>query len=259
MGNVLQRLGHTFLNPQILAKTLPTLLKVGLPNTLILSAGAMALGLIVGLCIALVLLSRRMWLRGLGRVYVSVFRGVPHIVSIYLIGQGLPLAGISLFGGNSYLYAMLAIGIVEGAYISEILRSGVRGIPTGQFEASKALGMSNAQAMRHVIIPQSARAILPALTGQLNLVIKNTALVFLLGLQAGQRELFAIAQDNSSNYASLTPLVAAGFLYLLITVPLSYLVSGLDRRMGRSAGRVRGTSAMTSALAGGNGVGAGTI
>ncbi len=240
MGNVFERIGHTFFNPQLLAKAFPVLLRVGLPNTIILSLGAMTLGLIIGLIVALVLLSKRRWLRGFGRVYVTGFRGVPHIVSIYLIGQGLPLAGISLFGSNTYLYAMLAIGIVEGSYISEIFRSGVRGVPTGQFEAARALGMNDLQTMRYIIIPQAVRSTLPALTGQLNLVIKNTALVFLLGLQANQRELFAIAQDSSSNNASLTPLVAAGALYLVITIPLGYLVSYLDRRMGRSANKIKG-------------------
>ena len=93
--------------------------------------------------------------------------------------------------------------------------------------------------MRHVVLPQAARIILPALTGQLILVIKNTALVFLLGLAPGQRELFAIAQDFSSNLASLTPLVAAGMVYLVITIPLTYLVAALDRAMGKGSGRMR--------------------
>ncbi len=236
MGTSLHRIIHTFFDGHILARTFPVLLTVGLRNTALLSLAAMVVGLIVGLVVAMFLMSQRRPLRVMGRVYVDLFRGLPHIVSIYLIGQGLPLAGVALFGGGTYAYAALAIGIVEGAYMSEVFRSGIRGIDIGQAEASRSLGMSHLQSMRHVVLPQAARNILPALTGQLILVIKNTALVFLLGLGANQRELFAIAQDASSNDASLTPLVASGILYLALTVPLTYLVSALDRRMGRAAG-----------------------
>ncbi|MGC8512026.1 MAG: amino acid ABC transporter permease [Acidimicrobiales bacterium] len=236
------RIADTFFDLRILQRVFPQLIETGLPNTLILSAGAMVVGLVAGLIFALVLLSKRPWVRAIGRTYVNIFRGIPHIVSIYIIGEGLPLAGISIFGSNTYLYAMLAIGIVEGSYISEILRSGIRGIARGQFEAGEGVGMTHSQVMRHVILPQAARNILPALTGQLNLVIKNTALVFLLGLGVNQRELFSIAQDSSSNNASLTPFVAAGIMYLAITLPLSYFVTRLDRRMGRGGGRVRGVS-----------------
>lgn len=227
------RIAHTFFNVSILAKTFPELLTVGLRNTALLSLAAMVVGLVVGLAVAMLLLSQHKTARVGGRIYVDLFRGLPHIVSIYLIGQGLPLAGVALFGGNTYAYAALAIGIVEGAYMSEVFRSGIRGLDVGQMEAARSLGMSHTQAMFHVILPQAGRNILPALTGQLILVVKNTALVFLLGLSANQRELFAIAQDASSNDASLTPLVAAGILYLAITVPLTYLVSALDHRLGR--------------------------
>ena len=237
--DALHRIVHTFFDPAILGRTLPTLLRVGLPNTLLLSIAAMVMGVVVGLLVALLLLSKRRWLYGLGRAYVDVFRGLPHIVSIYLIGQGLPLVGAALFGGNTYLYAAFAIGLVEGAYIAEIFRSGIRGVDRGQVEAAESLGLSYGQTMRHVVLPQAARIILPALTGQLILVIKNTALVFLLGLAPGQRELFAIAQDFSSNLASLTPLVAAGMVYLVITIPLTYLVAALDRAMGKGSGRMR--------------------
>lgn len=249
MSNGITRIFNTFFDPRILERVFPQLITVGLPNTLVLSAGAMVVGLVVGLIVALVLLSKRTWLRGIGRTYVIIFRGIPHIASIYIIGEGLPLAGISIFGSNTYLYAMLAIGIVEGSYIAEILRSGIRGIPIGQFEAAQGVGMKHSQVMRHVILPQAARNILPALTGQLNLVIKNTALVFLLGLGVNQRELFSIAQDSSSNNASLTPFVAAGIMYLAITIPLSYLVGRLDQHMGRGGGRIRGISKSRDSMA----------
>lgn len=242
MYNPVSRIADTFFDPTVLRHVFPQLIEVGLPNTLILSAGAMVIGLAAGLVFALSLLSKRTWVRGIGRTYVNIFRGIPHVVSIYIIGEGLPLAGISIFGSNTYFYAMLAIGIVEGSYIAEILRSGIRGIPRGQFEGGHGVGMTHRQVMRHIVLPQAARNILPALTGQLNLVIKNTALVFLLGLGINQRELFTIAQDASSNSASLTPFVAAGVMYLAITLPLSYLVTRLDRHMSMGAGRIRGIS-----------------
>jgi polar amino acid transport system permease protein len=120
---------------------------------------------------------------------------------------------------------------MEGAYMAEIFRSGFQSVERGTVEAARSLGLSHTKAMRLIVIPIGFRRVLPALTGQVILVIKSTALVYLLGLAAGQREMFAIAQDTSTNNASLSPLVAAGLLYLAITVPLTYVVNRWDRRM----------------------------
>lgn len=233
-------LGHiqqTFLDPQIIAQVLPTLIRVGLPNTILLAVLASLIGSLVGLLIATGLPSRHRMIRFGCRAYVDILRGLPHILTIYLVGQGLPLAGLALFGNDTYAYAALAIGMIEGAYMAEIFRAGLQSVERGQIEAARSLGMSRWQTMREVILPQGIRRVLPPLTGQFILVIKGTALVFLLGLTATQREIFSIAQDAAINSANLSPLTAAGLIYLLLTVPLTYAVNAWERRLrGDAAG-----------------------
>ena len=231
MFDGLRRVWETFFDLHLIGQTLPTMLRVGLPNTLLLAVFASAIGLVVGIMIAAGLLSSKRAVRLPCRVYVDVLRGLPHILTVYLIGQGLPLAGITLFGRSTYGYAALAIGLLEGAYMAEIFRAGFQSVEKGQVEAARSLGLSHLETLRFVVFPTGGRRVLPPLTGQFILVIKGTALVYLLGLTAGQREMFAIAQDAATLNASLSPLVAAGLLYLAITVPMTYAVNAWERRL----------------------------
>jgi His/Glu/Gln/Arg/opine family amino acid ABC transporter permease subunit len=227
----LHRIAATFFDPGLILKALPEVLLVGLPNTLLLSVLASAIGIVLGVLVAAGLLSTRPGVRLPCRGYVDVLRGLPHILTVYLIGQGLPLAGLSIFGGNTYGYAALAIGLIESAYFAEIFRAGFQSVERGQVEAARSTGMSRLQTMRHIIVPQGARRVLPPLTGQFILVIKATSLVYLLGLTASQREMFAIAQDSAINNANLSPLTAAGLVYLALTIPTTYAINAWDRRM----------------------------
>lgn len=235
----LERIQQTFFDPQIIAKVMPTLIGVGLPNTILLAVLASLIGIVAGLVIAIGLPSRHLAIRLGCRVYVDILRGLPHILTIYLIGQGLPLAGLSMFGTDTYAYAALAIGLIEGAYMAEIFRAGLQSVERGQIEAARSLGMSKWQTMRDIILPQGIRRVLPPLTGQFILVIKGTALVFLLGLTSSQREIFSIAQDAAINDANLSPLTAAGILYLALTVPLTYAVNEWERRLRGEKGGAR--------------------
>lgn len=230
----LERIQQTFFDPGYIAQVMPTLLAVGLPNTLLLAALACVIGMALGLLVAIGLLSETRLARVPCRVYVDVLRGLPHILTIYLVGQGLPLAGLNLFGSNTYAYAALAIGLIEGAYMAEIFRAGLQSIDGGQREAARTLGLSWMQTLLLIVLPQGLRRVLPPLTGQFILVIKGTALVFLLGLTASQREIFSIAQDAAINNANLSPLMAAGLLYLALTVPLTYAVNAWERRIANS-------------------------
>lgn len=231
----LSRIGSTFFDPHMIADVMPQLVLVGLPNTLLLSVIATCIGLLLGVFVATGLLAASLALRTACRFYVDLLRGLPHILTVYLIGQGLPLAGISMFGTDTYAYAALAIGLIESAYMAEIFRSGFQSVPRGEVEAARTLGMTKFQAMVYIILPQGIRTVLPPLTGQFILVIKSTALVFLLGLTASQREIFAIAQDAAINNANLSPLTAAGLLYLALTVPMTYAVNAWGRHMQRAA------------------------
>jgi polar amino acid transport system permease protein len=236
MPEGLQRLWRTFFDWDQILDILPEMLAVGVPNTLILALIAVLIGCVIGLVVAMMLISRNAVVRMPARVFVDVFRGLPVILTIYLIGQGLPIAGVRIFGNNSYAYAALALGLIEGAYISEIFRSGIQSVERGQMEASRSLGLSYFEAMRWVIVPQGIRRVLPALTGQFIHIIKGSSLVYLLGLLPDQREIFSIASDASHISGTLSPMVAAGIVYLCLTIPLTYAVNAFDRHL-REGGR----------------------
>ena len=235
MPEGLQRLWRTFFDIDQIMAILPELLAVGVPNTIILALVAVVIGSIIGLVVAMMLISRSAIVRMPARTFVDVFRGLPVILTIYLVGQGLPIAGIRIFGGNSYAYAALALGLIEGAYISEIFRSGIQSVERGQMEASRSLGLSYFETMRWVIVPQGIRRVLPALTGQFIHIIKGSSLVYLLGLLPAQREIFSIASDASHISGTLSPMVVAGIVYLCLTIPLTYAVNAFDRRLREGA------------------------
>jgi polar amino acid transport system permease protein len=222
---------HTFFDIDELLKAFPLLLAEGLRNTLLIAALAIVFGVIVGVLLAMMLLSQRRMLRFPARVYVDVFRGLPAIVTVSLIGLGLPAAGIRPFGREPLGYAVLAIGLISAAYSAEIFRSGIQAVPLGQLNAARSLGMHYLTAMRVIVVPQGVRNVLPALAGQFIIDIKESALVYLLGLGVGQRELYFIAQERQAATYNSSALVAAGICYLLMTVPLTYAVNRLDTRM----------------------------
>lgn len=231
------RFFNTFFNWNIIMSTMPDLLMTGLPNTLLLTVSGGAISIVLGIFIAFGLMSRSRWLRWPCRVYVDAFRGLPHILTIYLIGVGIPLVGWKIFGNNAIGYAALAVGLMEAAYMAEIFRSGFQSVEKGIVEAGRSVGLSHGKTLRFIVMPIGYRRILPALTGQFILIIKATALVYLIGLTIDQRELFAVAQNASNFLASLSPLTAAGIVYLMLTVPLTYVVELWDKKMreGRPA------------------------
>jgi len=237
---------HTFFDLHQIADVFPSLLSDGLLNTLEISALAIVFGTTIGMTLATFLVSRRWYLRAPARVYVDIFRGLPIIVTVMMIGLGLPIAGLRVFGRNSYPYAILALALVSGAYMSEIFRSGIQSVDRGQMEAARSLGLSYLGAMRRVIVPQGVRRVLPALTNQFVAMVKDSSLVYLLGLLASQRELFSIAKDTTFQTGNLSALTAAGLVYLAITIPLTHTVNLLDRRM-REGGAVRLADGATAA------------
>ena len=155
-----------------------------------------------------------------------------------MIGQGLGILARNVVGTNPYPLGILALSLIAAAYIGEIFRSGIQSVDKGQLEASRALGMSYGKAMLLVIIPQGVRRVLPALVNQFIALIKDSSLVYFLGLLSEQRELFRIGQDLAANTGNLSPLVAAGFVYLVITVPLTHLVNYIDKKL-RTGRKVR--------------------
>ena len=143
-----------------------------------------------------------------------------------------PIVG-RLTGNNPYPLGIAALGLMAAAYIGEILRSGIQSVEAGQLEASRALGFSYSSSMRLVVIPQGVRRVLPALMNQFISLLKASSLVYFLGLVASQRELFQVGRDLNAQTGNLSPLVAAGLFYLLLTIPLTHLVNYIDNRLRR--------------------------
>src|SRR5690349_13833317 len=188
---------RTFFNGDVIADTFPRLLAEGIWNTLLIAFLSILVGVVIGLAGAMLLLSTRWWVRLPARMYVDVFRGLPVVVTVMVVGIGLPAAGFRPFGRDAFGYAVMAIGFISGAYLTEIFRSGIQSVDTGQMQAARSLGMSYLSAMRLVIVPQGIRRILPALGGQFVKDVKESSLVYVLGLGIGDRDLFFIAQEGS--------------------------------------------------------------
>ena len=227
----LKRLADTFLDLEVMRAVLPDLLTEGVVNTVFLSFTAFLLGLGAGLVLALLAISRRWWVRLPARAYVDLFRGLPAILVILIVGFGLPTAGIRPFGRYTPAYAILALAIISTAYVTEIFRAGIQSVEKGQMEAARSLGMSYLQAMRLVVVPQGVRRVLPPLTNEFIMLTKDSSLVFVLGLSIGERELYRIGQQVASRTGNFSGVVLAGLFYLLITIPLTRLVNAMDTRM----------------------------
>ncbi|MDQ0693163.1 amino acid ABC transporter permease [Arthrobacter sp. W4I7] len=231
---------RTFFDFKAMAEVIPQLLGVGLLNTLIISVAATILGVVLGMIIAVMGISPSRWLRVPARIYTDLFRGLPAILTILLIGQGFARLSQSIFGPSPYPLGIIALSLIASAYIGEIFRAGIQSVDKGQGEACRALGMSYSKSMALVVIPQGIRRVLPALVNQFIAIIKDSSLVYFLGLLVSERELFRVGQDAAVLSGNLSPLVMAGIFYLVITVPLTHLVNYFDNRF--RTGRRRPTA-----------------
>lgn len=220
----------TYFNLSAMWQILPTMVTVGLRNTIELSLASTAIALVLGMLLAVMGISPTRWLRLPARIYTDIFRGLPAAVTILLIGQGLAPLANPIFGRSPYPLGIFALSVISAAYIGEIFRSGIQSVERGQLEACRALGMRYSAAMRLVVIPQGVRRVLPALVNQYIGIVKDSSLVYFLGLLLSERELFRVSEDAAITNGNLSPLMLAGMFYLLITVPLTHLVNYMDGR-----------------------------
>ena len=148
-------------------------------GTLRLAVPAIVLGSVLGVLVGLARLSRRRWLNWPAKVYVELFRGVPLVMVIFWFWFMIPaLVGKSL---PEYSVALTAFVIFEAAYLAEIVRAGIQSVPRGQVEAATATGLSDVRLMRHVILPQALRNMIPALVTQFIVLVKDTSLASIIG------------------------------------------------------------------------------
>jgi polar amino acid transport system permease protein len=188
-----------------------------------------------GLLVALVRTSRLpalFPLRLLVTVFVDVFRGIPTILLVYLVGFGVPALQLSGVPTDPVVLGGIALGLSYSAYVAEVYRAGIRSVHRGQRDAALAVGLTDAQAMRHVILPQAVRRVAAPLLNDFVALQKDVALISILGPQ----EAFRIAQIIQGENFNYTPLIAAAVLYLAVTVPLARVV---ERMGGGAEGAVR--------------------
>ncbi|EDY62587.2 amino acid ABC transporter permease [Streptomyces pristinaespiralis] len=229
------RLQNQFAQKDLASELFPAIITTALRNTVVYTVSGFVFGLVLGLIIALMRLSSVAPYRWLAGVYIEIFRGLPALLIFIFVGVAVPLAfpGTEIPGGT-YGKVALGLGLVAAAYMAETIRAGIQAVPKGQMEAARSLGFSHARAMVSVIIPQAFRIVIPPLTNELVLLFKDSSLVLFLGVTLEERELTKFGRDLASQTANSTPILVAGLCYLLVTVPLSFVVRRLEARADKA-------------------------
>jgi polar amino acid transport system permease protein len=227
------RIQRAYLDPEVARDMFPDVMGAA-RNTLVITLGAFAFGLVLGLVLALMRLSPIRPYRWIAAVYIEVFRGIPALVTLILVGFVLPITlGYRLPSRTAT--AIVGLGIVAAAYLAETVRAGIQAVPKGQVEAARSLGMSPTRTTISIVLPQAFRIIIPPLTNELVLLIKDSSLVFVLGSTVESRELTQFGRDAVSRTFNGTPVVVIAVLYLALTIPMTRLTAALERRGARAA------------------------
>jgi len=221
---------ENFFDVDVLETLWPEIVTVAAKNTLVYTVIAFAGGLVIALVLALMKLSPIGPYRWIATSYIEFFRGLPALVVIIGFGFAVPIA----FGwrppGGTIGAGVIALVVVSGAYMAETIRAGIQAVPKGQSEAARSLGMSASWTTVSVVLPQAFRIVIPPLTNEFVILIKDTSLLFVLGIAADERELTTFARDAVTTNQDSSPLLAAAVLYLIITLPLTRLIARLERR-----------------------------
>lgn len=213
---------ETFFNAEVMARTLPMLLR-GLGNTIRLTITAVAFGGIAGVLICLARLYGPRPLRYLAVGFIDIFRALPLLVVLIVIYYALPFVGVRF---NSFTSASLALSIILAAYTAEVFRAGIESIPRGQFEAADALGLPFRIALWRIVLPQAVRIATPAQTSNCVAIAKDTSLASVVAMP----DLLKQATDAQALMANPSPLITAALIYLAMLWPLVRLVSWLEKR-----------------------------
>ncbi len=211
-------------NWSLIADNLPLLLQ-GALVTIKITAFSVAAGVIIGMLASIANLSSFKPLRWLVRIYVDVVRGTPMLVQIFLIYFALPqIIGQRI---DPFIAAVTACSLNSGAYMSEIFRAGIQSINKGQMEAGLSLGLSWAQTMRYIVMPQALKAIIPPLGNEFIAMLKDSSLVSVIGFEELMRRGQLII---AKTYASAEIWTAVAIIYLVMTQVISHFIAYLERK-----------------------------
>jgi polar amino acid transport system permease protein len=232
-GSDVERFARNFLDVGLLGNFFDRFVN-GAKNTLILSFAGAALGFGLGLFIALFTMSKRAVVRAPARVYINFFRGTPLIWQLSFAGLGVVTAlRLGWFSGTDgpYRVAILVLGLNLAAYSAEVYRAGIQSLERGQIEGARSLGLSYFQAMRYVIMPQAVRRVIPPLTNEFVILIKDTSLVVVLGLAFAQKELLGVGREIYSATFNATAWLGSAAGFLIVTLPMIRVVTLLERKL----------------------------
>jgi His/Glu/Gln/Arg/opine family amino acid ABC transporter permease subunit len=199
----------------------------GVTTTLVFTCIAVALGVVLGTIVAMLKMSKYKIVRFLVSIYIEVIRGTPILLQLYIFYFVLPEV-LPFLNLSQFMWVAIAMCVNSGAYVSEVIRSGIQAVDKGQTEAARSLGMSKSQTMMKIILPQAVRNILPALGNEFIMILKETSLAstFFLGDLMTSHKTVA-----GATYLQLESLFIVGCIYLCITFPLSKLVALFEKRM----------------------------
>jgi polar amino acid transport system permease protein len=218
------RLAETFFNAEVIARHLPALL-VGFGVTLQLTAAVVTVGVLLGLALAMLRAFRFRVLNWLIVAFVDVFRTLPQLVVMVFAYFALPYAGVTM---SAFAAAVLGLSLVLAAFAEEAFWAAITAIPRGQWEAARSTGLSFAQALGSVVMPQAVRIAIPLLTNRTIAITKGTALASVISVP----EILDKAQSAMSISANASPLVVGAGLYLAIFAPFVAFSRWLERRYG---------------------------
>lgn len=207
-------------------ENLPSLLHGALVSIEIAALGAF-IGIIFGTLLGLAQTSKSKILRWLSSIYVTIIRGIPMLIQIYAAFYILPQFGLVF---SAFWVAVLAIGFNSAAYVSQIIKAGIRSIGKGQIEAGRVLGLSNIQITQFIILPQAFRVVIPALGNEFITLIKDSALASTIGVVELTKEGIFI---RGRTFDSITVFFAVACIYLIITTTLSLFINWLEKRMNQ--------------------------
>lgn len=209
----------------------------GLVCTLSLSVFTVIFGFVLALLLALMRMSKLVPLKAVATAYVEVFRATPMLVQLfivyYVLFAGVSLPTFKLFGFirfERFVPGVIALSLNSGAYLSEIIRSGIQSIDLGQTEAARSLGMSQWQTMQHIVLPQAIKNILPAIANEFVTIIKESSICYTIGVQ---EIMYAVNSIKAATYSLGEPLIIAACVYFCLTFPTSKIIAYFERRMSR--------------------------
>ncbi len=196
-------------------------------GTIPLAAASFAIGLVLALLVAMLRISRNKVANGVGRFYVSVIRGTPLLVQLFVIFYGLPAVGVKL---DPWPSAIIAFSMNVGGYAAEVIRAAILSVPAGQWEAGHMIGMSRGQTLLRIILPQAARVSVPPLSNTFISLVKDTSLASLILVT----EMFRVAQQVAAFSQEFMLLyLEAALIYWVICLILSTAQSQLEKRLDR--------------------------